>query len=561
MPEIVVDPLDERDVPDDPFTLYIGFLVSLALHTLLFLILAFSPHSSGSPQLAGGGGAWMLSFGEDLVISGRDPFGDELPPTTILSSPESENPEKAPPVEKPIESIETPNDTEIILPLSPDDNSLENPSGRSTAVPNTSGGTSETERHAVGESIRIPKNFSVGGDSFGAHFPDGGTFDGRTDPNIRQELLKGNGTISSEDAVVQGLRWLAAHQQMDTERSGTWGSWSFHMKDAPGCGGKCRNSGEEYTTTGATALALLAMLGHGNTRTDGDFSTSVRTGLYFLSKKAVHRKGIPGYDLRDGTMYAHTMATLAICEALILEKQKRMEKNPDSSFSENPSEFPEEKPRDDLEILARGAVEWLVWAQHPGTGGWRYEPRTPGDITLTVWALMALKSAKMAGFEVHSPTMIGLERFLNSVASEDGSRFSYLPGREPIRSTTAMGLFGRMFTGAPRDAEFLDKGTALLDAWGYSPTDLYYNYYAAMTLRHYGGPRWQKWNPEMRDYLVATQSHSGHETGSWYFEEADKSHNRQGGRLYTTSMAIMILEVYYRYMPIYQEATIKKKLY
>jgi hypothetical protein len=54
----------------------------------------------------------------------------------------------------------------------------------------------------------------------------------------------------------------------------------------------------------------------------------------------------------------------------------------------------------------------------------------------------------------------------------------------------------------------------------------------------------------MRDYLVDSQGTEGHETGSWYFAE---QHSTPGGRLYTTAMSIMTLEVYYRYMPLYKE--------
>ena len=57
----------------------------------------------------------------------------------------------------------------------------------------------------------------------------------------------------------------------------------------------------------------------------------------------------------------------------------------------------------------------------------------------------------------------------------------------------------------------------------------------------------------MRDYLVRTQEKNGPDRGSWYFDEPEKTNNQIGGRLYTTAMAVMILEVYYRYLPIYKE--------
>lgn len=54
----------------------------------------------------------------------------------------------------------------------------------------------------------------------------------------------------------------------------------------------------------------------------------------------------------------------------------------------------------------------------------------------------------------------------------------------------------------------------------------------------------------MRTYLIDTQvDDESHEDGSWYFDEAWSD---RGGRLYTTTLAILTLEVYYRYMPMYQ---------
>ena len=72
---------------------------------------------------------------------------------------------------------------------------------------------------------------------------------------------------------------------------------------------------------------------------------------------------------------------------------------------------------------------------------------------------------------------------------------------------------------------------------------MYYNYYASQVMRQYGGPQWEKWNVKMRDYLVAKQSKQGHMKGSWFI---GGKFGTNGGRLYNTSMATMILEVYGR---------------
>ena len=77
--------------------------------------------------------------------------------------------------------------------------------------------------------------------------------------------------------------------------------------------------------------------------------------------------------------------------------------------------------------------------------------------------------------------------------------------------------------------------------------DIYYDYYATQVMHHYEGPMWKKWNKRMRDRLVAAQAANGHEAGSWYF--AGDYGAKGGGHLYCTAMAVMTLEIYYRYMP------------
>jgi hypothetical protein len=67
---------------------------------------------------------------------------------------------------------------------------------------------------------------------------------------------------------------------------------------------------------------------------------------------------------------------------------------------------------------------------------------------------------------------------------------------------------------------------------------------------------WKRWNEVMRDQLVNTQAKNGHETGSW----GGRDHYQgEGGRLYTTSLSIMTLEVYYRHMPLYRDDAVKNE--
>jgi hypothetical protein len=117
---------------------------------------------------------------------------------------------------------------------------------------------------------------------------------------------------------------------------------------------------------------------------------------------------------------------------------------------------------------------------------------------------------------------------------------------------TAEGMLCRQYLGWPRDSEAMARcvhslsGEHVFDG---SENDYYYWYYATQVLHHYGGSPWRTWNERMREQLPALQVKLGVEEGSWAPQGAPWG--GQGGRLYTTCMAIYCLEVYYRHMPLY----------
>jgi hypothetical protein len=229
-------------------------------------------------------------------------------------------------------------------------------------------------------------------------------------------------------------------------------------------------------------------------------------------------------------MYAQGLATIALCEAYAM------------SGDEN------------LRPFAEHAIRFILYAQDKKGGGWRYSPGEPGDTTMHGWQLMALKSASLAGISVPSPAWQLAGEFLDSVQADDGAAYGYrTPQRLP--TTSAVGLLCRMYMGWDRQREALVRGVLRLDKIGPSPTNMYYNYYATQVMHHYEGDPWQRWNAKMREHLIATQAKIGHETGSWHF---DDQHGNVGGRLYNTAMAVMTLEVYYRYLPLYGDRAVKE---
>lgn len=348
-------------------------------------------------------------------------------------------------------------------------------------------------------------------------FSEQGGYAGRSGPSRQALVRRFGGTPESEQAVDMALAWLAAHQRRD-------GSWRFTFDEA--CGGRCRDPGTVGTTTGATALALLPFLGAGHLPEEGPYGEVVQNGLYYLRGRML--KTSRGGDLQEGTMYAQGLAALALCEAYAMSKQEP------------------------LRAAAQSSVDFIANVQHPA-GGWRYYPGQPGDTTVTGWQLMALKSAHLGGLHVPSPVIERARHYLNTVQQNQGAYYGYaLPAKEP--GPTAVGLLCRMYMGWKQDDPRLQAGVAYLAKIGPSRNDMYFNYYASQVLRHYGGAEWPKFNERLREHLLASQARSDHERGSWHFAE---KHGSVGGRLYTTALCAMILEVYYRHLPIYDAPAVE----
>ena len=125
---------------------------------------------------------------------------------------------------------------------------------------------------------------------------------------------------------------------------------------------------------------------------------------------------------------------------------------------------------------------------------------------------------------------------------------------------TAIGTLMRIFRGWSKTDPAILKAIEYLSKEGPSRGDFYYNYYATQVLFQYGGKPWTDWNSKMRDYLISIQETDGHMAGSWWLPgEPGKSFsmiaNKTGGRIYTTAMACLTLEVYYRYLPVNQAVT------
>ncbi len=196
-------------------------------------------------------------------------------------------------------------------------------------------------------------------------------------------------------------------------------------------------------------------------------------------------------------------------------------------------------------------------AQNPTTGGWHYAPQGLGDTSVVGWQMMALKSAAMSGLAIDLNVVRKANGFLDQMAwGEQGGfyHYSFNSVRKQASynpSTTACAVLCRMYSGIPKEHPSLRVAIERFSKDGPSNSNTYYNYYATQVMKQVGGPEWEKWNVRLRDKLVGSQVATGHAAGSWYWPDGHST--EAGGRLYITCMATMMLEVYYRYLPLYAE--------
>ena len=360
----------------------------------------------------------------------------------------------------------------------------------------------------------------------------GGETAGRMSVQVKQTMVaKFGGNSASEASVASGMKWLQNHQLPD-------GSWSFvHSKHAD-CKGQCSQDGS-FTNcpTGATGMALLAFLGGGHTHQKGDYQRNVKRGIDFLIKAAQPTE--TGLDLRGKVtanegMYVQGLCTIALCECAAMSKDSRVRK------------------------AAEGALDFIVKAQNPKDGGWRYNPRDPGDLSVTGWEVMALKSGYNAKLKFPTSSFKNAEKFLKLAQAEGGAQYVYDPAIDkapPTPTMTAVGLLCRMYLGWDHKNKKLAEGVQYLDKIKPQPNNMYFNYYATQVMHHWGGEEWTRWNELMRDQLVRTQHplKDGHLAGSWDLADVHGG----GGRLYMTCLSVMTLEVYYRHLPMYSRENIK----
>jgi hypothetical protein len=339
---------------------------------------------------------------------------------------------------------------------------------------------------------------------------------------VKEKMLKDNGgNADTERAVALGLAWLAKQQWVD-------GSWSLErdIKD---------------DAIGTTALALLPFLGAGQTYkpvAGNKYQKVVQAGLAYLMKAITTTGANAGRASTSTTQQA--LAALALCEVY--------------GLTSDPV----------LRPYAQATLNYLQKAQAKD-GGWA-EGDGASDLAVTGWVLQALDAGKLGGLVVDDRVLKNAVKFLDTRAT--GARKSAYgttsdKDAKPGTAATATGLLCRhLFDEWRADHPGMTEGAAGLakNPPGAKDRDALYVYHASWVLLHAGGDRWREWNegPKgtngTRDLLTGAQHRKTDDVklhGSW---DADTgAFGTKYGRIGTTALNLLSLEVYYRHAPRYKK--------
>lgn len=337
------------------------------------------------------------------------------------------------------------------------------------------------------------------------------------------QLEAGGGTPAIEEHVTRALRFLKQTQAPD-------GGWGSDHRAA------------------MTGLSLLAYFGHCETPLSEEFGDSCLRAMVFLIDRAAKQDGrFPDPAAGRHWPYEQAIATYALAEAHTFCRALNLN-------------IP------NLAETVQRSGQMLISRQHE-SGGWDYDYEEDssrgGDLSITAWHIQALKACKLSGIDFRNLTR-SLKSSLDYVEARqaaDGS-FGYTgttpAGELPRPSLTGAGMLCLQMGGRGSSSAVRKGARHALEnspfTWDGPDCDLYAHYYLAQAMFQRGGKDWDAYQPRIRDSLTTRQSPDGswpkpggggkvHAVGALFTGESPT------GIHYRTTLATLMLEVYYRYLP------------
>ncbi len=283
-----------------------------------------------------------------------------------------------------------------------------------------------------------------------------------------------------------------------------------------------------------TSLSVMAFLSKGHTPGCGPYGQVINRGIDFVLSCARRDGLIMGGKSRQGAMYTHCISTLMLSEVSGMVDEARQKK---------------------VDRVLPAAIQLILRAQNvkktrQNDGGWRYSPTSrDSDISVSAWALMALRSARNNDALIPPENISRALRFVLACRNKNDGGFTYraFGGSSGVGRTGAamlcLELCGQHDTPVTRQAAKYILARPLT-----APSTMHYHYalyYTSQAMFQLGGDAWTKWAGGMYDHVLAEQLPSG------YWPNKRNIPGTKGG-CYSTSMTILALTVSHRQLPIYQ---------
>jgi hypothetical protein len=313
-----------------------------------------------------------------------------------------------------------------------------------------------------------------------------------------------------EASVERGLTFLAGRQAVDGSFIG----------------------GEHGDTSGIVALCGMAFLSTGDLPGRGKWGKNILACTEYVLRSQRNQPGHPhdGMLTRNPgheKMYSHCIATLFLSEVSGMVEPGLQTRVRDAQARA-------------LEVILR-AQNVPKSEQH--AGGWRYLPDAKdSDLSLTGWALMSLKSAKLNGAEIPEENINNAVRYILRRNREETGQFGYQGQTDHADSLTGAGLLCLELAGHHGHPATLKAGRYILGIRDRIPRnefEKYGNYYNAQGMFQLGGEYWDQYAEWMYNHYLGQQK----EEGSW---------EGRDGSLYNTALTVLAFTVPYRQLPIYQ---------
>ncbi|MCJ8331906.1 MAG: terpene cyclase/mutase family protein [Lentisphaeria bacterium] len=296
----------------------------------------------------------------------------------------------------------------------------------------------------------------------------------------------------AENGITKGISWLKRNQNED-------GSY-----------------GQKYKIT-YTSLALMAYMVQGHIPDEGIYGKNMNRCISYLLSRARKHNGYFA-DETSNVLYQHSYATLALAEVWGHSK------------------------RSDIGPALKRAVNILFRSQSRD-GGWRYQPNSSAgsDISCTIAAVQALASAGEAGIRIPESVTNRAKRCVRRYQNPRTGKFGYTAGGSGNGTMYQAGAGPlSLFMLGDRSSVQLKRGIASMFKYSQasitSENDLLAHYYCMQASYQKGPKLYKHWYDAISKKLISQQSPGG----GW------------SGGVYHTSLAILILAVPYRYLPIYQ---------